>query len=411
MNNGFFTDPGTKNSLSWNDQALSTAQQDRIVPQNWGDGPRPTSFAQERLWFLEYYDGNLSKSGISAYMMTLSAELNGDLHIPALQGALGSIIARHDVLNGYFKLAEQTEVSNPSPHKPFVLQEPGHRKNIELDLIDLSQLSAEEAEKAATDISRKEALHNSDLRTGPLLHAKLLRLTPQRHWLIILIHHIVVDGVSLDIFVKELVVAYTALTAGEPIPLPPLPIQYADYAAWQRSDAQVQEQENQLDYWRRQLAGLPDLLDLPTDRPRPVTPSLRGNMHYFKIEMIEAMRLRKLMRMERASLFMVVLGAYQLFLGRLANQTDIAVGIPFSLIHSSFAPSSTVKAAFAPIWPRYARRHSVPIHIRPSLLSVLCRLYSPIAINPARPCSRRCSPSGHPKPQQSQQSFISSAMG
>ena len=216
-------------------------------------GPLPLSFSQERLWFLDQLD-----PGSAAYNIPAAVELAGPLDAEVLREALGEVVRRHEALRTTFPSHGGEPYQAIAPAAP-----------LQLPVVDVDAA-------AAADFARREAVQPFDLAAGPLLRATLLRLGAERHVLLLTMHHIVSDGWSMEILLRELVALYEAFAAGRPSPLPKLPVQYADFAVHQRRWLGGGALERQLDYWRRQLAGAPAGLDLPTDFPRPAVQTFDG---------------------------------------------------------------------------------------------------------------------------------------
>jgi hypothetical protein len=227
----------------------------------------PLSFAQERLWFLDQLE-----PGSPAYNIPLGLRLKGGLDIKALQDSLGEIVRRHEALRTHFEIVEG--VTRQIINRAFPL---------ELPLVDLSKLPEPKRETEVKRLCAEAARCPFDLVKGPVLQAKLFRLSPAEHIFLLVMQHIASDGWSMAILIRELKVLYQAYVPGQPSPLPELPIQYADYALWQRNWLRGVVLEQQLDYWKQQLAGAPAFLDLPTDRPRPAIQGYRGASLIFKL--------------------------------------------------------------------------------------------------------------------------------
>src|SRR5438552_11975261 len=220
----------------------------------------PTSFAQQRLWFL----GQLEPDS-AAYNIPRALRMQGELNVPALRQTFNAIVARHDVLRGSFDLVDGHPVQLIAP-----------RLEVDLLLVDLEGLPEHERQPEVTGLATAEALRPFDLTKAPLLRVCLLKLGPQDHVLLLTMHHIVSDGWSTGILVRELTSIYESLVDQRPIDLPRLPIQYADFARWQREWLQGEVLEKQVSYWHQQLAGAPAALELPIARPRPPVQTLRG---------------------------------------------------------------------------------------------------------------------------------------
>jgi amino acid adenylation domain-containing protein/non-ribosomal peptide synthase protein (TIGR01720 family) len=273
----------------------------------------PLSFAQQRLWFLDQL-----QPGSPAYTIPTGMHLTGPLNVAALEQSLCAIIDRHESLRTTFVMAEGQPAQVIAAAQPVCVP-----------CIDLRALPADERAVQAQRLVQIEAQRPFDLAAGPLLRTILLRLAPDRHLLLLTLHHIIADAWSMRILIDDLMTVYRANTTGPQHPLAALPIQYADYAVWQRQWLQGARLEQQLAYWRRQLAGLP-LLDLPNDHPRPAIPSLRGAAHPFVLPMSLSADLLALSRQERMTLFMLLLAAWQVLLARYSGQRDIVVGTPIA---------------------------------------------------------------------------------
>ncbi|HEX5758263.1 MAG TPA: amino acid adenylation domain-containing protein [Thermoanaerobaculia bacterium] len=275
--------------------------------------PLPASFAQERLWFLMQF-------GVepSAYNIASAVRLSGRLEVPALAAALAEVVRRHESLRTSFHVAEGR-----------VVQAIAAEASAPLPRIDLAALGGA-AEAELRRLAAAEAALPFDLARGPLLRSTLVRLDAAEHALLLTMHHVVSDGWSTAVFLRELSALYEAFAAGRPSPLPPLTVQYGDFAAWQRGWLQGAALAAQLAHWRARLAGLPELLELPLDRPRPAVQTFRGAQLPFALPSETARRLRALARREGATLFMTLLAGFETLLGRLSGADDLAVGSPIA---------------------------------------------------------------------------------
>jgi amino acid adenylation domain-containing protein len=278
--------------------------------------PPPLSFGQQRLWFLDQLE-----PGLLSYNTPAAIRLDGDLDLDALGYALNEIVRRHEVLRTSFGARRGDPVQLIAPAQP-----------IDLNLDDLTGIDppgreAEALRRAGDDVRRP-----FDLATGPLLRVRIFRLGERDHLAVLTAHHIVADGWSLGILTGELTALYAAHRSGQPAALPPLPVQYAEYAAWQRAWLETKDAggasplQAQLDYWKAQLAGIPARLDLPTDRPRPPVQSSNGSTYTFRLTGEQQKGLNALARGEGATLYMVLLAAYQTLLSRYSGQGDVTVG-------------------------------------------------------------------------------------
>src|SRR5215204_983386 len=274
----------------------------------------PLSFAQQRLWFLQQMNPQSP-----AYNMPVTSHLLGRLDGKALEQALNEIVQRHEVLRTTFQMVDAQPMQVISP-----------RVALALPLLDLTHLPQTAREAEAHRLALKNLNQPFDLVNGPLLRAGLLRMNVDDHVLLLTMHHIISDGWSISILVNELAALYNSFSHGVPAMLPDLPIQYADYAQWQRSWLTGKVFEVQLDYWKKQLEGAPPILEVPTDRPRPSIQSFRGSLEHFTVAEDVVRELRELCREEGATMFMVLLAAFQTLLHRYARQDVIVVGTPIA---------------------------------------------------------------------------------
>jgi amino acid adenylation domain-containing protein len=277
--------------------------------------PLPLSFAQERLWFLEQFS-----PGGSVYHIPAAVRLDGRLDTSALERALREVALRHESLRTSFR-----EAAGGVPAQ-VVAEQP----DFDLRLTDLSALPASDREAEARRLAVEEARRPFALERGPLWRALLMRLGDEEHVLLLTIHHIISDGWSMGVLVREVAALYAGAKTGEPASLAELPVQYADYAVWQREFLRGAELERQLSYWRAQLAGAPPVLDLPTDRPRPPAQSFRGQTQTFALSHELSDSLTGLSRREGVTLFMTLLAAFQTVLSRYSGQEDLVVGTPIA---------------------------------------------------------------------------------
>ncbi|HEU4556418.1 MAG TPA: amino acid adenylation domain-containing protein, partial [Longimicrobium sp.] len=277
-------------------------------------GALPLSFAQERLWFLDRLEPEST-----AYNISAARRLAGELDKAALERGLGEIVRRHEALRTVFGEVDGTPVQVIAPYG-----------GLALPVEDLSDLSEADREAAVRRRAGEEARRPFDLSAGPLFRAALLRLGEEDHVLLLSMHHIVSDGWSMGVLFRELSALYVAYREGRESPLPELTVQYADYAVWQRDHLRDGVLEGQLSYWRERLAGAPELLELPTDHPRPAVQTYRGAHERIDLpgELVE--RLAALGRSEGATLFMTLLGAFQVLLSKYSGSEDVVVGSPIA---------------------------------------------------------------------------------
>ncbi|MCL5996770.1 MAG: amino acid adenylation domain-containing protein, partial [Chloroflexi bacterium] len=278
------------------------------------DGVLPLSFAQQRLWFLDQLQpGNL------AYNAPLAVRLTGKLDVAALEQSLNELVRRHEVLRTtYISVDGQPcQVIVPT----LLLRLPTE---------SLEHLSQPERQGEAVRLAREEARRPFDLMRGPLLRARLLRLAEDEHIALLTMHHIVSDGWSAGVLMREIARLYEAFSTRQPSPLPDLTIQYADFAVWQRQWLQGDVLQEQLDYWKQQLSHSPPLLELPTDHPRQAVQTSVGAHQTFTFPTSLAQALKALCQREGVTLFMTLLAAFQTLLGRYSNQDDVCVGTPIA---------------------------------------------------------------------------------
>jgi amino acid adenylation domain-containing protein len=273
----------------------------------------PLSFAQQRLWLLDQLIPNTP-----LYNIPGALRLKGSLNLDALERSINEIVRRHEIL----RTRIEVEAGEPAQ----VIEQWAPRR---LEVVDLTSLPQEQREDEVSRIVEEEAETGFDLNRGPLLRVKVLKLEEDEQVLLYTMHHIVSDGWSIGILVKEVGTLYQAYSAGQPSPLDELPIQYVDYAVWQREWLEGEALERQLAYWRKQLAGAPPL-ELPMDRVRPAVLSYRGASQYLIVEKELAQNLKRLSGRKGLTLYMTLLAAFKSLLYRYSRQTDISVGTPIA---------------------------------------------------------------------------------
>ena len=278
------------------------------------DRPLPLSFGQQRLWFIDRLE-----PGTPTYNMVYALRVRGELRVDALRRAFTALVARHEVLRTRFPSIAGEPVQVIDPPAPFPVP-----------VADLSSLPAAAREAEARRLAAAESVRPFDLARGPLLRATVVRLAPGEHGFFFVMHHVASDGWSLKIVVEELSALYAEHAGGPLAALPPLPVQYADYAVWQRAWMAGGVMEGQLAYWREQLAGAPPLLEVPTDFPRAAGLSERSASAAFMLSPTEAQALRALSRREGVTLYMTLLAAWQALLARYSGQADVVVGTPLA---------------------------------------------------------------------------------
>jgi natural product biosynthesis luciferase-like monooxygenase protein/amino acid adenylation domain-containing protein len=280
------------------------------------EGPAPLSFGQERLWFLEQL-----APGLGVHNEYVALRLTGPLDLPALDAALTLLADRHEVLRTVVDPADGTPVQRVLPAGQTVLRV--------VDALSAAAAGDEEALAAAERaVAEEEAARAFDLAGGPLFRAALIRSAPERALLVVVNHHMVGDAWSRAVLVDDLCAAYGARLADADVAAEPLPLQYGDWAAWQRRELTEEHLAGQLAYWRERLAGAPPLLDLATDRPRPAVPTHRGGRVRFTLDPRLTAAVETAAREARATPFMVTLAAWQAVLMRHSGQEDVVVGVP-----------------------------------------------------------------------------------
>jgi amino acid adenylation domain-containing protein len=276
-------------------------------------GDLPLSFAQERLWFLEQLH-----PGTPAYNIPAALRLTGALQVGPLRHSLAEVVRRHEVLRTTFAARDDGRA----------VQVVAREGGASLPVVDLTGLADPCRDREAAKLACEEALRPFDLARGPLLRTVLLRRSPGEHTLLVSLHHIVSDGWSVDVLVREVGALYEAFVHEAPSPLADLPLQYADYAVWQREWLAGEVLERELGYWRKRLAGVPPLLALPGDRPRPPVAAGRAGRLAFAFPDVAVQALRSLARREGATLFMALLAVFHALLARWTGQHDVSVGSP-----------------------------------------------------------------------------------
>ncbi len=308
----------------------SSSPTQSIPRQPRGEPPTfPLSFSQQRLWFLDRLE-----SDSPFYNVPAAVEIKGRLDVPVLTRCLSEIIRRHEVLRSRFGVRDT---------QPVQIVEPPPQLNI--PVIDLQLIPPQQRWERALHLARTEASQPFDLSSPHLVRLSLLQLEGARHILLFVTHHIVSDAWSRGVMLRELNALYPAFAAGKPSPLPELPIQYGDFAAWQRQQWQDGAWQSQLDYWKRQLSDPPPALDLPLDRPRPPRQTFRGATESFVVPSDRVEALQSLARRYNATPYMVLLAAFKVLLHRYSGQADLAVGSPIA--NRNRAPIEPLMGFFA----------------------------------------------------------------
>ncbi|MEM9136703.1 MAG: condensation domain-containing protein, partial [Cyanobacteria bacterium P01_F01_bin.42] len=281
---------------------------DRTIPIVSRTEPIPLSFAQQRLWFLEQM-----QQGV--YNIPFAIRVEGQLDLDLFERCLNEIVQRHEVLRTNF------QVEDGEPHQVFEASRP-------IQITQVSLESESNPDQAIEEHSLNAAQQSFDLTKDSLIQVTLLKIKPEQFVVLLTFHHIVADGWSIEVFLKELTQLYRAFLTGQPSPLPALPVQYADFAAWQRQYLQGENLDRHLNYWRSQLGGELPVLQLPTDFPRARVQSFRGAVVNFELSQATTDKLNELARGESTTLYVVLLSAFKVLLFRYTGQNDVIVGTP-----------------------------------------------------------------------------------
>ena len=294
----------------------ATGQQEALLPITPIDRSEdlPLSFAQERLWFLDQL-----KANSAFYNVPAAVRLLGPLDVARIESCLNEIVRRHDALRTHFEVVEGRAAQRIADSAP-----------LNVPVIDLSQLPEEQREVETRRLATEEAQRPFSLATGPLVRACLLRLGPTEHVFLLTMHHIVSDGWSLGVFAQELASLYGAPGEVDSSSLKKLPVQYVDYAVWQREQMSGDRLDATREFWKRELEGIPQALDLPTDRSRPAEQTFAGQHLPIELsgELTEA--LKQLSQSHNVTLFMTLLAGFQTLLARYSGQDQVCVGTPIA---------------------------------------------------------------------------------
>ncbi|MCJ8273828.1 MAG: condensation domain-containing protein, partial [Psychrosphaera sp.] len=299
-------------------QAQNSLPDWTVIQKQPADAPLTLSFAQQRLWFLAQLEGPSA-----TYNMPMAYEIKGSLDTRVLESTLAILVERQQCLRLCFP-----EVDGEATVEEIPAYNP-------LTISNLSDLGAngqptDDHPKNLNRLVNEHAIQPFDLANGPLFRIHLLTLSDNHNILLFNMHHIISDGWSLDVLIREWVEIYDGLSKGESPNLAPLPVQYSDYAAWQRNWLQGEVLQGQLDYWKQQLQGTPELLQLPADFPRPAVQSYRGAHLFSQTEPQLFQQLQSLSQQQGCTLFMTLLTAFNVLLYRYTGQADIAVGSPIA---------------------------------------------------------------------------------
>jgi NRPS condensation-like uncharacterized protein len=282
------------------------------IPRRRQASSYPLSFTQQRLWILDQLAPDRT-----SYNIHFAVHLEGKLNVEALEKSFNEIICRHEVLRTIFRKVDGQPVQMIVP-----------MVSLALARIDISHHSGPERARLTRLYIDGQIRRPFDLSRGPIIRVTLLKESEEDHVVILVVHHIAFDGWSMGVLLRELILLYEAFAAGHPSPLTELPIQYADFAVWQRSWLQGQLLEEQLNYWKRQLGGIDQTLELPTEHNAQCGESSRGAFRLFLLSKELSESLKELSRREGMTLFMTLLAAFQTLLHRCSGQEDIAVGAP-----------------------------------------------------------------------------------
>lgn len=277
----------------------------------------PASFAQQRLWFLDQLE-----PGTAAYNLPRAFRITGPLNIDILTQSFQTVVQRHAALRTVFDSVD-------GEARQVVLSE----VEVSIPVIDLAEVPDKDREAEAIRIATEEGKKPFDLSEGPLLRPVLVRLSPDNYLLVLVLHHIITDGWSIALLFREVTKCYAALTRDEVPQLPELPLQYTEYAQWQREYMSGEVLKNEIEHWKSKLAGAPTLLDLPADHPRPATHSWRGATEEITLDRSMLAQLKAVAQTERSTLFMVAMAAFQALLWRYTNQESILLGTPIAGRH------------------------------------------------------------------------------
>lgn len=275
--------------------------------------PCPLSFAQQRLWILNQLEPH------NVYDISIAVRLNGTLNLVALQQTLNAIVTRHEALRTTFAYIDE----NPA-------QIVNDINTVDLQVVDLCDHDPLERETEVQQFLKSETKRPFNLSCDLMLRATLVRLAEEEHILLLVMHHVASDGWSLGVLFRELAIAYEAFSTGSPLQFAELPIQYADFAQWQRQWLSGDVLQTQLNYWKQQLEGAPTLLELPTDRPRPSIQTFQGSNHRINLNPQLTSQLKRLSQQTGTTLFMTLLTAFAVLLSRYSNQEDIVIGSPIA---------------------------------------------------------------------------------
>ncbi|MEO3715964.1 condensation domain-containing protein, partial [Roseateles flavus] len=306
--------------------------------------PLPLSWPQWRLWFVDQMDPEASK----AYHLTAAFQFDGQLDVPALRAALDQIVARHESLRTVFvSIDGEPRQALQAPDVGFTLRER-----------DLSQQAPDQQREGVRAAAAEEMVMPFDLASGPLARGQLLRLAADRHVIVLTQHHIVSDGWSMGVLMKELAEIYAALSEGRAHGLPSLSVQYPDFSVWQRNWLQGDALERQIGFWRSYLKDAPALLELPGDHPRPAVKSHDGGFMPITLSSELTQNLRSLAKRHGVTLFMTLLAAWAALLSRLSGQQDVVIGTPVA---------NRNRVELEPLIGFFANTLALRVHVEPQM--------------------------------------------
>jgi len=295
-------------------QKVKEANRQLTIPPRENPHSAPLSYAQERMWILDKLE-----PANPAYNRPLNIRLTGSLNVVALEKSINELVRRHEIFRTSFSIIDGQPIQVIAPSL-----------TVNLPIVKLSDLPINEREKESDLMATEAAQHKFDLSQLPLITAKLLHLSETENILLLTMHHIIFDGWSVAVFLKELAAHYQAFVMGEASPLLPLPIQYADFAVWQRQRLQGEVLESQLAYWKKQLSGSLPVLELPTDRRRSPVQTFRGAKQDLLLPKHLSDSLKELSLREEVTLFMTLLAAFKILLYRYTGEEDMIVGTPIA---------------------------------------------------------------------------------
>lgn len=296
-------------------QASDAQKKSRITRQPREGNAFALSYTQERLWFLDQFEANQATYNVPVFL-----HLRGALNLARLEACLSEMVRRHETLRTHFAMQDGQPVQVVTPVDEL--------ECFGLRVLDLQYLPEQEAKEAARQVARNDVRTPFDLTNGPLWRAQLVQVAAERHILIFTAHHLIFDAASTQIFMQEMQALYQAFLPARPSPLRALPIQYADFATWQRQERQGEELTRQLAYWKSHLSGYLPVLNLPTDRARPAVQRFEGGRRPITFSAGLTSQLKALSRQEGVTLFMTLMAGFNILLYRYTGQEDMVIGSP-----------------------------------------------------------------------------------